>query len=298
MKKGIWYIGSLLLLGACSADGMEVESFMHVHGLEFDRENPEILYAATHHGLMEIEEGEWQHVGEEDVRHDLMGFTMTEDNRMLSSGHPAEASSLPDPLGMMESTDQGESWEQTSLEAEVDFHVFDLNRGEEEVQYGINAADGEMMRTDDGGNSWDTAEMENMMLDYPDIFTLISNPDEPDVLLAGVQDGIHRSEDGGDSWEMIKDDGTIVSAAAAHDRLYAYMLDEEGSRLSVSEDFGETWEALPLELEEDAVTQIAVDPENEDRIAGGSGGENVYLSEDGGETWTTLAEAGEPIPQD
>ncbi|WP_147803188.1 F510_1955 family glycosylhydrolase [Alkalicoccus halolimnae] len=271
-----------------------IESISHIHGLEFDRENPDILYAATHHGVVLItEDGVWNQPAEAEHQHDLMGFAVSESNRMVSSGHPSHDSDLGNPLGFMESSDRGETWEQISLQGEVDFHLFNVNQSDPDTIYGIDGMGNGMMKSEDGGETWEIPELDGLDVEYPDIYALLSDPENPERVLIGASTGIYVSEDGGEAWEAVKKDGTITSAAAADGKLYGYLLEEQGSYLAVSNDFGETWEQKNLSFEEDAALHLAIHPEDSEIIAVATGEGDLLLTRNDGESWETLAEAGE-----
>jgi len=74
---------------------------------------------------------------------DLMGLTVTE-GRYLASGHPSLGTDLPEPVGLIESTDAGKTWEVLSRGGESDFHA--LAAGSER----IIAFDGQLRTGTDG----------------------------------------------------------------------------------------------------------------------------------------------------
>ena len=61
-----------------------------------------------------------------------MGFTVVGPDRFLGSGHPDAAGirqGKPARLGLIESTDAGDSWASRSLSGEVDFHALASSQG-------------------------------------------------------------------------------------------------------------------------------------------------------------------------
>jgi hypothetical protein len=93
--------------------------FGHVHGLGIDP-GSDTLYAATHHGVFRVEGDEAVLVA--DRAQDTMGFAVVGDGRFLASGHPDPDEDLPPSLGLIESTDAGETWVPLSLFGEADLH--------------------------------------------------------------------------------------------------------------------------------------------------------------------------------
>ena len=78
------------------------------------------ILLATHEGLFHLQDGELTQMG---PVVDLMGFTVTPEGRYLASGHPGPGTDLPEPVGLIESTDQGQTWQVLSRGGESDFHA-------------------------------------------------------------------------------------------------------------------------------------------------------------------------------
>lgn len=294
----------LLTLTACAQEEEDttgvsesVESFEHVHGLSYDPKKPHDLYLATHHGLIQINgEEDWSFTSEAEHRHDNMSFTFQDEDTMISSGHPAESSNLKNPIGVVVSEDQGETWEPIALHGEVDFHVMEVNASDPDVLYGISGTD--FYRSMDGGFNWGILETEGLPEDYSSIYSLVSDPSQSESILAGTQQGVFESHDGGETWELKSNERTIISGEGANqlgEIIVAYVLGQPAG-LMISEDFGETWDSLNMVLEEDdAVIHIAIHPNEEGVYAVGTSQEHLFQTTDGGKNWTQLAESGEPL---
>jgi hypothetical protein len=164
-----------------SGAGVDLE---HVHGLGVDPADG-TLYAGTHHGLVRLpEEGEPTLVA--DRVQDFMGFTVAGPQHFLASGHPGPGQDGPSALGLIESTDGGETWEAVSLAGEADFHALDYRH---DRVYGVNAMTGEFLVSDDK-RTWE-ARTSLPMADFA------VSPDDPEVVVATTQQGLARSDDGG-----------------------------------------------------------------------------------------------------
>lgn len=193
---------------AANAPAVEVA---HVHGLGVDPQD-EVLYAGTHYGLIRLpEQGEPTRVA--DRVQDFMGFTVVGPGHYLASGHPGEGQDGPSSLGLIESTDGGQTWQSLSLAGEADFHALEARHGR---VYGLNALTGEFMVSEDK-QIWDTRGA-LPMADFA------VSADDPDVLLATTEQGLARSEDGGETYTAVPgapllqlvswaEDGTIIGAA-------------------------------------------------------------------------------------
>ncbi|MEU0880444.1 F510_1955 family glycosylhydrolase [Lentzea sp. NPDC005914] len=193
----------LLLLVACSGaqpsssptpTGMQGEApatLAHVHGLGVDPADG-TLYAASHFGVFKLVAGrDPERVGER--AQDTMGFAVVGPNHFLGSGHPdrREASSPPH-LGLIESTDAGETWRTLSLEGAADFHALQTKHSR---VYGYNSQNGQLMVSEDLQN-WDIRAR------VPIVDFAVS-PDSPDVLLATTEQGVVRSTDGGRTFSSV-----------------------------------------------------------------------------------------------
>ena len=168
----------------------------HVHGLGIDPADG-TLYAATHHGVFRIpEDGQATRVA--DRFQDTMGFTVTGPNRFLASGHPDFADKElfqegRDPhLGLIQSTDAGESWTALSLLGEADFHALAAAHGQ---IYGYSATSGEFMVSPDG-KAWDRRSRTGLV-------SFVVDPDDPEHVVATTETGLEASTDGGRSWQPI-----------------------------------------------------------------------------------------------
>ena len=166
----------------------------HVHGLGVDPADG-VLYAATHNGLFRVPAtGEATRIAER--FQDTMGFTVVGPNHFLGSGHPdindreLRRAGLPPLLGLIESTDAGETWEPLSLLGEADFHT--LAAAHERV-YGFDATNGRFMVSQDK-TTWETRSELGLA-------SFAVDPRDPDTIVAATGDGLVLSSDGGRTWQ-------------------------------------------------------------------------------------------------
>jgi hypothetical protein len=205
---------------------------VHVHGLGIHPAD-NTLFIATHTGLYRSAEGESTSVRVSDSRQDTMGFAIVDADRFLGSGHPDLREDLPPLLGLIESTDEGRTWDSISLLGEADFHV--LRTAGERV-YGYDSSGDRLMVSKDAGRSWTQVDRPAPLVD------LAVDPTDADHLVAaGASDlarGLYESRDGGRSWERI---GNSIGLLAwpARDRLY--LLDGSGA-VFLSTDGGDGFE--------------------------------------------------------
>lgn len=218
---GLLAIGGLLWL---SGDGGN-ETFsgvpavdpgpVHVHGLGVNPADG-ALYIATHTGLYRVGEGERKAERVGDRLQDTMGFTVVGPNRFLGSGHPdlneARELSLPPLLGLIESTDQGESWQPISLLGEADFHVLRFAGAH---VYGYDASNDRLLVSGDRGRSWTELDKPGPIVDLA-----VDPADARRIVVAsagGLEEGLFESRDGGESWRRVSE---AIGLLAWPGRLY------------------------------------------------------------------------------
>lgn len=85
-------VTTLLMLnqGNRAAAYTPVERFSDIHGLAVDPADPNVLYVATHHGLIQGSKGgsDWQWALVGNYRADFMGFSMHPNGKAFyASGH-------------------------------------------------------------------------------------------------------------------------------------------------------------------------------------------------------------------
>nr|WP_229666328.1 exo-alpha-sialidase [Pseudarthrobacter polychromogenes] len=194
----------------------------HVHGIAVSGETSQVLLA-THDGLFDVTTAPATKIG---GTNDLMGFTPgPSDGVFYASGHPGPGSDLPNPLGLLKTSDGGKTWEPLSRQGESDFHALTA------TQSGIVAFDG-VLRTSPDGKTWTT-----VAADFAPA-VLASHPDSTTVL-ATTQDGIQRSTDSGNTWTQLENGPVIQFAAFAHPA-EAVGVEPDGT-VHYSADAGETW---------------------------------------------------------
>jgi len=219
------------LLTGCGADsgtaGDSDPGPVHVHGLGVDPADSS-LYIATHTGLFRMEQGseDARRVG--DSYQDTMGFTVVEAGRFLGSGHPDLRTDLPPLLGLIESTDQGRTWQSVSLLGEADFHAL---RAQGPRVLGYDASGDRLMVSGDGGRSWTWSRPPHPLVD------VAFRPGNPRLLVAASEAGLISSRDTGATWSAPRH----AAVALAWPRDHAlYALGGDGAT-SLSRDGGASW---------------------------------------------------------
>lgn len=206
-------LAALVLLVACSSEGDSSASdeghsaqppqMEHIHGIGIDPEN-DAIYAGTHYGLFQIEDGTAARVG--DRVQDFMGFTVAGPDHFLASGHPGEGQGGHSSVGLIESTDGGMTWQELSLAGDADFHALEYRHGR---VYGLDSVSGQLL-VSDNKKSWQELSREP-------IADFAVSPQDPDVLIATTQQGLIQTTDGGRIFEAVTDAPLMVFVGWAED---------------------------------------------------------------------------------
>ena len=199
---------------------------VHVHGLGINPAD-RALFIATHTGLFRVGEGASKAKRVGDSFQDTMGFTVVGEDQFLGSGHPDLRTDLPSLLGLIESTDEGRTWEPISLLGDADFHVL---RSAGPRVYGYDSSNDRLLVSEDAGRTWNEAERPAPLVDLA-----IDPTDERHVLAAGASDlaqGLYESRDSGQSWERI---GDTVGFLAWVDDGALFLVDGAGGVFSSSD---------------------------------------------------------------
>ena len=173
-------------------DAVRDEPLEHIHGV--DAQSDGTVLVATHEGLFRSPPGSTglSRVGEREK--DLMGFAVVTDDRFVASGHPDRRDDLPPQLGLMESTDGGETWRNVSLLGEADLHVL---RVDGDRVYAFDGLQSRLLVSNDGGATWDSRGA------TPSIFDLAVDPRDRNRIVAATERGLYESTTAGRRWRRV-----------------------------------------------------------------------------------------------
>lgn len=289
-----WSVASAAIAASHTYAGERTSAgpvLFHVHGLVFSSDGKTIL-VPSHYGLAAYRDASWSEVN--GPVHDFAGFAVSA-SALYASGHPPEGSALPDPLGLVKSTDGGETWRPLALGGEADFHLIAAGYRSNAV-YVLNAQPNSTMPaaglylTLDEGKTWRHGAARGL---EGEILGLAAHPREPETLAAATDRGLYLSRDAGGRFSRL-DRGAMTAvtfdlegkhlryARAIRRELISAALDSRARSLV----------RLPR-LGLDYVTHIAQNPQDERSLAIATDRRHVYITSDGGSKWRQIAKDGD-----
>jgi len=239
-----------------------------VHGLGIDPADG-ALFIATHTGLFRSPEGSTSAVRVGSSSQDTMGFTVAGPGHFFGSGHPGAGEAGPPNLGLIESTDAGESWEAVSLGGQADFHV--LRYASDRI-YAFDGLSGLILVSGDGGRTWQQRRPPAPVID------LAIDPTDPRRIIIATERGLAVSADEGASWQALGSDVGLL-AWPRTERLY--LIDATG-QVQLSDDGGKRWAREVGSIRGQPTALVA--PAGETLYAALVDG-TVLGSSDGGASW-------------
>jgi len=264
----------------------------HVHGLSYSADGEHLLIP-SHEGLAAYAGGRWFSMA--GPVHDYMGFSVTRD-ALYSSGHPAPDSELPDPFGLIKSSDGGKTWQSLGLAGESDFHTLATGFATKALYVANKAPNSRMNQvgihyTLNDGVSWQRAAARGL---GRWLHSLAVHPSDAAVVAAGTDEGLYLSRDSAESFERLVA-GMVIAESFDMDgqHLWFSTYAGQGTLARIALSAGAAAEDVPIPVPaEDAVAYIAQNPIRPSEIAIATFKRCVYLSKDRGASWTQIAKDG------
>lgn len=158
-----------------------------------------------------------------------------------------------------------------------------------------------IMRSADGGENWGRIGIGAGLHSDAMVRTLLNTPTSPEIIFAGTDKGLVRSDDAGKTWHQVDspmNDYTVWALAADPgdpNLIFAGTGTPTPAALFRSSDAGKTWEKSSMEAAAECpnvgvprVTGIAVDPMTHNDVWVGLEVDGLRHSSDGGDTWETI----------
>ncbi len=260
-----------------SAGGNLVQN-MQILAIHVDDASGRVLLATNGHGLFTSDDAgqSWQPAG-------LPDQPIVSDLQPLAGTQLLAATST----AILLTRDNGNSW--SSLGQQSAF-VFDLLRNpNDDRQWFIGGASGEVWRSDDAGKSWSLA---NTGLPKSNMIALSMSSDGHLYVIAEGM-GLYSSQDLGDSWQAVGASQTAL-ATATHisqgDQAGDLLVTTNGHGLFLSHDHGLTWRQEIAAFPSPVLTTILPDPQQAGRYYLTTASQTatdpaLFVSQDNGLSW-------------
>ena len=259
------FVAGFLLLGSSPAmgSGQSIGTISHIHSV---RAFGDQVILGTHEGLFRyVDQKTVQSMGPENF--DIMGLAVF-GKKLYASGHPGPGSKLPEPVGLLLSTDSGKTWKKLGLQGEVDFHLLESAGAD---MYGVDSGSGNLLYSNNAGKKW-TSRGKNVVSD------IAINPEKVGSALA-LRDGkLISTQKSFTKMRAINSTLTFTSL----DWINGSLLATRGKSLYRSSDSGMTWKKISdFPDSVSTVTQSS-------KIIAVVAGNSIFKSTDGGKTFKKM----------
>ena len=158
-----------------------------------------------------------------------------------------------------------------------------------------------IMRSSDGGETWLRLTHRRGLHHEASIHCIVPAPTKPEIIYAGTNVGLYRSDDAGEQWKLLDTplSGYHVWVAAVDPTdanvVYAGTGTPSPATIFRSEDGGTSWGKLPIPVAEECpnvgiprFTALTIDPDNHNNLWAGIEVDGLRLSKDGGDSWLDI----------
>lgn len=255
--------------------------------------NDQALYIATNDGLKFYLDSKWLETSAN--KHDYMSLQAIEAG-FLSSGHPQKGAGLKDPLGLVESTDQGKTLKRLAFYGEGNFHFVSASFSGNGLylinEQPIDKLDPGIYFSKNGGKNWSKSTLTNFTADS--LGTIAVHSKNGNIMAMSTRTGIFYSEDFGNTMKAVTGPDMITALTFSGDEiLYSSVEDKKILLKKVNPKTGEQENIVfPFLDYDNPVTYLAVNPKNENKLAFATYKNDLYQSIDGGKSWNNVLASG------
>jgi photosystem II stability/assembly factor-like uncharacterized protein len=240
--------------------------------------NARIFIATTHNGLLRM-------VKQSDETWKVQAILKDRDFRCLERDphNPARIYAGTQGAGIWRSDDEGRSWKQVGLEGEIVKAVAISPHDPAVIYAGLKPA--RVCVSRDGGETWAELDAFREIPGWEDfhspaeppyigyIKALVVSPDDPDVIVAGVEaEGVFRTTDGGESWSDHREEA-LRDCHQLEFHPGGWVFEAGGGGAAYSSDGGETFTRITDNLDRSYCWGLGVNP-----AAQPGGGHTWYVS--------------------
>lgn len=261
----------------------------HIHGIGYAGNMPGVSIA-THSGIKVYQNGKWFETKTE--LHDYMGFQATK-NGFFASGHPEPGANLKNPLGLMKSSDGGNTLEKLAFYGESDFHNLAVGYNTEAIYLYNERPNSKLQQgfyfSTNNGQDWKESKLKGLS---STIHSFSVHPNQASVVAVSTKGGVYLSTDYGNTFELFSTSLEATAVTLSHeDVFYAPINKQMITKKSIATN-EETNLQIPSLDSKDTIMYISQNPQNSSEIVFATMKANVFLSTDEGKTWKQITKEG------
>ena len=155
-----------------------------------------------------------------------------------------------------------------------------------------------VFRSENDGKDWERSNFTSGLPFGTRVYYLVSHPHKPEIIFAGTDFGLARSDDGGKRWQIGEDalkNFSVWALTIDQDEPEVMFAGTSQGFLFRSMDGGKHWDKCPIEVAEECVnvgvprtTSVTIDPTNTNNIWMSIEVDGIRRSVDRGDTWTRV----------
>ncbi|WP_212935611.1 F510_1955 family glycosylhydrolase [Bacillus hominis] len=264
----------------------------HIHGIGYAGNMPGISIA-THSGIKVFQNGKWLETTTQ--LHDYMGFQATK-NGFLASGHPEPGTNLKNPLGLMKSSDGGNTLEKLTFYGESDFHNLAVSYNTETIYLYNERPNSKLQQgfyfSTNNGQEWKSSKLTGLS---STIHSFSVHPDQPSVVVVSAKDGVYLSTDYGNTFEPFSKSLESTAVTVSNEDIIYASINKQNEQIITKKSIAtneETNIQVPSLDPKDTIMYISQNPQNSSEIVFATMKANVFLSTDDGKTWKQITKNG------
>lgn len=168
---------------------------------------------------------------------------------------------------------------------------------------GSDAASGNILKSSDGGKSWETKSTVDAKQNIAgvDVLSMAINPNDTKNIYIGTRDnGIFATKNSGEAWEKLNYPPNKVYGLVVDNInpwiVYATGVWQERGKIYKSEDSGASWKEIYTEPANGTVIiSLSASVSNPDILYAGTSGNAIFKTTNGGQTWINLFKSTGPV---
>ena len=211
-----------------SSDNTQNVQFAHLHGMGFSSDGGQ-LFITAHDGFRVYEKGRWL-IPDLPIN-DYMGYSPT-NSGFYSSGHPGPASKQINPLGLVKSTDGGQTLTALGFVGQSDFHLMGVGY-ETHAIYVLSPERNAILNVGlsyslDDGKTWHQSQAGGVV---GNILQIAVHPTQDNIVALATDSGLFLSTDYGQKFRQIH-----VLTKSGHGNLTGYRINRNVSDCIIASD--------------------------------------------------------------